>query len=222
MDKNSLIMDKKQNLIVILDYLVGYVFIYPLIVSWLYSIGVFSKDSIVGEVIIYVLVFWVTVAICRKNLFNGLTKKYNYLKIIWYTIVVVLVQLVMMVVLTLLFDIDTSANQQSIIESLATRPIYTKIIVLIFGPVVEELVFRECIYKQLDYSGKKNFGRRLSAFLFGFVHVFSSLLQGNFSDLIYLFVYMAIGYVLTMVYDSTDSIVACILVHMLNNFLGLL
>ncbi|NBK98982.1 MAG: CPBP family intramembrane metalloprotease, partial [Erysipelotrichia bacterium] len=58
------------------------------------------------------------------------------------------------------------------------------------------------------------------SFLFGFVHVMSSLLIGQYNDLIYLFLYAGLGFILAYAYEYNKSIYACIILHMAYNFMG--
>jgi membrane protease YdiL (CAAX protease family) len=58
-------------------------------------------------------------------------------------------------------------------------------------------------------------------FAFGFIHVFSSLLSGNFSDLWNIFTYMAMGFFFVKIYEETGSVFPAILLHVLNNAIAL-
>lgn len=117
---------------------------------------------------------------------------------------------------------ETSNNQNNINNSYEIAPFYLIFNVVIFAPIVEELVFRGAIFNLV--KGKKNFwiANIISAFIFGFIHVSASLYSGNYLDLTYIITYMSMGIVLGLAYKDSDSIFGSIAVHFVNNAIACL
>ena len=88
------------------------------------------------------------------------------------------------------------------------------------APVGEELIFRGVIF-----TGLRKYNRVLayvvSAFLFGFIHVMSSVFAGNILEMVQMIPYMCSGLVFAYVYESTDNIWGSILTHMTNNIVAM-
>ena len=123
-------------------------------------------------------------------------------------------------ILVLVFHLEQSGNQSSIIELYSQQPIKVIFAALVFAPIVEELVFRGSFYAPL----RKNhhlLGVLLSSFLFGFLHVYQSLFAGNLMDLLYIFSYGLLGSFMCRIYDKTNSFFSCVLLHFLNNFISI-
>ncbi|MDO5754856.1 MAG: CPBP family intramembrane metalloprotease [Tissierellia bacterium] len=80
----------------------------------------------------------------------------------------------------------------------------------ILAPIVEELVFRRYLYCRCCYYLSPNYAIILSAFVFALIHF-------NFVQSGYAFFG---GLVLTYIYRKTGSLLLCIGLHMMNNFLG--
>lgn len=94
------------------------------------------------------------------------------------------------------------------------------IMVVIFAPIFEELVFRGGIFRVLRSKGGFWVAALISSFMFGFMHVLNALLLGELTDLIYLFLYGGLGIVLAWAYEHNKSIYACIILHMFYNFIA--
>lgn len=88
---------------------------------------------------------------------------------------------------------------------------------VIFAPIVEETVFRGCIFQSL----RKKHGFLLSAciagFLFGFLHIIASITDGNFQNMLYIIEYGILGFILAIPFELTDSLYGSIGLHALYN-----
>ena len=124
-------------------------------------------------------------------------------------------------ILVLVFGLEQSGNQSSIIQLYAQQPLKVMFAALVFAPVVEELVFRGSLYAPFR-KNQHLFGILLSSFAFGFLHVYQSLFTGNFMDLLFIFSYGLLGSFMCRVYDKTNSFFSCVLLHFLNNFISII
>ena len=124
-------------------------------------------------------------------------------------------------ILVLVFGLEQSGNQSSIIQLYAQQPLKVMFAALVFAPVVEELVFRGSFYAPLR-KNQHLLGILLSSFAFGFLHVYQSLFTGNFMDLLFIFSYGLLGSFMCRVYDKTNSFFSCVLLHFLNNFISII
>lgn len=96
-------------------------------------------------------------------------------------------------------------------DTLSTgNPIIGFISVAIFAPVVEEVFCRGLIYTRLKQGMPKVVAAVISALMFGVMH-------GEIIWILYAFV---VGLMLVWVFEKTNSLLACILVHAANNGLS--
>ncbi len=93
---------------------------------------------------------------------------------------------------------------------------------MIFAPIVEETIFRGGVFTCLRSRVSFSWAMLISSFLFGFIHIMDSLIEGNFTDVTYLFLYTGIGLVLAYGYEKSNSIIVSTGVHMCNNILAIL
>ena len=108
---------------------------------------------------------------------------------------------------------DSSVNQQSIEYILFSKyGIFMILIIVVIGPILEELVFRKAIHKFLDNFKLPNWLIVLiSSVLFGLIHVASA------GDFIYIFSYLFMGVALGTLERITKNIYPSIIVHMFIN-----
>lgn len=113
---------------------------------------------------------------------------------------------------------DSSSNQQVITDLMAFHPILMGGMTILCAPLVEEVVFRLTVMRGLlKYPW---IAILLSSFLFGLIHVISSLFIGDFADCIYIIQYMAMGCALGYVYYCHQNIWYSIGVHAIQNTLS--
>ncbi len=110
---------------------------------------------------------------------------------------------------------ESSVNQQVLTDLMAFHPILMGGMTILCAPLVEEVVFRLTIMRGL--LKHPWVAILLSSFLFGLIHVISSLLIGNFADCIYIIQYMAMGGALGYVYYRHQNIWYSIGVHAIQN-----
>lgn len=124
------------------------------------------------------------------------------------------------VLLTVIGGPEVSVNQSGLDMIMNFDKTKFLIMVIVIAPIFEELVFRGAIFRTI--RGRKGFwlAALVSSFLFGFMHVMSSLFMKEYIDLIYLILYGGLGIVLAWAYEFNHSIYACIILHIAYNFMA--
>ena len=215
---------------ILLNYIVGYLFLYPRIFGYLLIFvprGLLEQMSFVFENLIYLFVFVSTVVLAwpmlKEDLMKLRKKKLKFAMGVGKRYIqMYLVMLVTNMLVMIVSGIESSANQQEVLNQMALHPVQIMLISSVFAPVCEEIVFRGVIFKKLDRESGFIAASLVSAVLFGLLHVYVSLLRGNWLDLVFIVVYGSMGWVLCRAVQDHDSIYSSILVHSLNNFLACL
>lgn len=124
--------------------------------------------------------------------------------------------------INLIPGITNSSNQEMIIKIIEENPFSAFISVVIFAPIVEELVFRGGIYNLLKNKLSENLSLILSSLIFGLLHVIFGLLAFEISEFIFLIAYFILGLGFGFIYKKTNNIYICIIVHFINNLISFL
>lgn len=127
-----------------------------------------------------------------------------------------------MITLLTTSTVGSSANQTQITTLLNVAPILMIVCIVIFAPVLEEIIFRLMIFT----GTYQRFGRIaayiISAGLFGFLHVYSAIFAGNVSEILQIFPYLFMGAGLCFVYEKADNIYIPICAHALINVISVI
>lgn len=111
-------------------------------------------------------------------------------------------------ILTEKFELPDAALQISVAMS---RDIFGLLMLVLVGPVVEELVFREAIEGEMLRRGVSPWAAiGISALAFGFVHL--NLAQGLYA--------FPVGILLGIIYYKSGNIILSSLLHILNNIIA--
>lgn len=124
-------------------------------------------------------------------------------------------------------NIMTSSSVNLIVMSLAT---------IILAPILEEIIFRKCLFNILGKKLSPIWVILISGLIFGSIHIISPVIEAItnvmtndakpitiFYQFVYLFVYGLMGVGLGFTYQySKRNLVPCIIVHMINNFISVL
>lgn len=114
-----------------------------------------------------------------------------------------------------------SANQEAVSQLALLEPTMMIVSTVILAPLVEELIFRVGLF-QLFYTKSRTTAYLVSSLAFGFVHIVNGLFAGDFSQILYLLPYGLLGAVLCRFYEKRDTIFAPMMIHALNNLIGIL
>ncbi|TWT25433.1 CPBP family intramembrane glutamic endopeptidase [Planomicrobium sp. CPCC 101110] len=105
-----------------------------------------------------------------------------------------------------------SANTQNIVTIAEVVPL-TVIAVVLFGPVLEELVFRRVVFGSLNQTTNFFIATAVSALVFALVHL----------EFMHLLLYFTTGLILAFLYQKTKRIITPIIAHvMLNGYVMLI
>ena len=115
------------------------------------------------------------------------------------------------------FVTGVSVNQASITKMPLMRQL---VLVIIYAPVVEEVLFRYVIRCLIRNAGLYIL---VSGLVFGMVHVLSSIgSRSSLEVILYALPHIGVGLHQGYIYASTNSIETCIITHrMINRFAGI-
>lgn len=114
---------------------------------------------------------------------------------------------VLMNIVGILRDVTPENDLNSLLQN--SSPITVLLVVVILGPIMEELLFRYAITRRLLPYGEKT-AVLLTGLFFGLAH-------GNFYQFFYCF---AIGALFSYIYVRTKSLLYPVLFHIVFNFIG--
>lgn len=189
----------------VLDYYTINVFLnfFSTLISMIFSIILF-KDFLIENIKKF-----------KEKLFNN---------IIWSATaglgIMYLISYISNIIITLFLGSSDTASNQLLFESLIENNfIFMALQAIIFAPIVEELIFRGLIFRSLR-GYNMYLAHFVSAFLFGFIHIYQGLLAGDMTQLLYLLSYGGMGFAFSLAYEKKKTICAPIFIHFLNNLIA--
>lgn len=220
---------KKNAILLLLHYFFGYMFLYPQL-GILITFMISGQPGVIYTEIAYGIYAWMilgTLLLSKPYLKESIkATKGNFFKHVFKAIKLYfplyLSLLVITPVIQLITNKQTSQNQLIIEEAFGQSPWLIAITALVMAPIVEEVVFRGALYRTLRNHRSYWFAIVISSVSFGFVHVFQSLLTGNYQDLFSIILYSAMGFFFVKAYEETGSIFPAIFLHLIVNSVGVL
>lgn len=175
----------------------------------------YGLDTVVTLITMSLMLF-----ILRKHM-PKILEGFKDIKIYTLALKLYLVIMVLNIIMGL-FITEQGANQEAINNMIQDSPYTQFIAVVIFAPIMEEIIFRYAIFKSILYKNRI-LAYVVSSLIFGSVHLIMSIFQGSLSqDIVLLPVYTMLGAVFAFAYDHTGKLSAPIVAHMLNNFVAFL
>lgn len=223
-------LTRSRRWALLLNYLVGYTFLYPLLAGML-SVTVYElsgmdiRSWLSGLIYLFVLISslmlaWPLIQRDRRKflarpraIVQDSAKRY---------VVMYFSMLVLNVLIILLSGQTSSQNQETIVSELIRSPLQIVLVTCVFAPIVEELVFRGVLFTSLRQRAGYRIAALVSGLLFGLLHVYSSLFAGNWMDLCFLVVYGAMGAQLCLAYEHNETLFSPILMHAFNNLISVI
>ncbi len=206
-------------------YFIGYEFVLPYIFSWiaLSNDPTLTHFPLIYQVGIYlialIIAFWLAFPLLKQEWHFQFRKL--VVTIIYGVLIAVLFNVVFAIIMASLQGPQNSANQAGLeLVMYESIPLYA-LMTGVLAPFLEEIIFRGVLYRGFKAHFNTWIALFISAFLFGFIHVSTSLFLGDFNDFIYLFLYGGIGLIFIVAYEYNDSIWACILLHAAYNLFAL-
>ena len=226
--KSKAKLSKLRMVLMILNYFVGYAYVYP----WIYSrFSILTYGQAYFTVEEYFMVFLTTLALSVWIMFPILKESWANFKADWpKTLISCVIGLVIILIFSALLGSlanflsqqSTSENQASVDTLLQNAPLLATFSAVIFAPIVEELIFRGIFYRCLRPRLDVTSAMLLSGLLFGLAHVSQALLQGNFADLAYILVYGFLGILFAGMYEYRQNIYGSMIMHAIYNAAALL
>lgn len=213
-------------ILLILNYYVGFAYLYPRwaaqITLWLNPWAYQTSSVVLFGFYIWMILFSVIIAfpLFKESWQKMLPVRKMMKNVLFLCITVYIVNIAFSLIASILSGSTTSINQEGLDQSMKTIPMLTAFITIVYAPIVEETLFRGVFFRCL--RGRFNFliSMLVSGLMFGSIHIFSSVLAGNFMDAWYLLTYAGIGFILCIAYEQNNSIYPSILLHFMVNFLG--
>lgn len=141
----------------------------------------------------------------------------KYLKSTYhYYIIGLLIMLVSNIIIG--FFMSMPENEEANRQIIELLPYYSIINLVIFAPIVEELMNRVILRNAFKH---KIYYILWSGLIFGFLHVAFSL-SNNYLELLYIIPYGALGCALAKIYDDSNNVCSNIFFHSLHNFICVL
>lgn len=218
------IMSSKDSLIALFAYFIAY-----LIFSNIIIYGAMIAGS--SEEMLYLIQFYLDVffLVLIFQLSKALFKDVEYgcelsvfFEIPKYYIGIILTNLIIAVPIMLISSGEVSNNQQAVESMISSNIVYSCFSIAIFAPVVEELVFRGVIYKNLRMCFGVFCSIVVSSTCFVLMHFLISLIIGDINDLLFMPLYLVPSVFLCVFYEKTNNIFAPIYLHAFNNLIGIL
>lgn len=221
-------LSRRRVLLILANYFAGYLFVYPMLIGLLYSLleplGVKNLQAIL-ENAVYLWVFAITVTAAwpllkehlqrfrrnRRNIIKSSLTHYVQMWLIMYGLNLAII---------LITGLSSSQNQDTVVQQLTQSPLQIVLVTCVFAPIVEETVFRGAVFATLRNCTSFRNAAWVSGFLFGLLHVFTSLLSGNLSDGIFILVYGTMGYLLCAAEEENQTLISPLFMHGLNNLIS--
>lgn len=132
--------------------------------------------------------------------------------------------LVIATLFSIIMPQGSQAGNQTVIESTFwNAPYFMTFNIVIFAPIVEEIIFRGVLYQSFRTKNTYWIAVIISCAIFALLHVIQPLLStGDLKELLFFLQYAFMSYFMIIAYEKTGSIWGAILIHLLNNSLSLI
>lgn len=216
-------LSKRKKSLLLLIYIAG-MFILPLILIGVAALIVrfnsntftiqevlhFQTTAIVVSYGILTLVLLLLTRSVFKQDFRKINSWGNFIKQMGLGILCTFTAATVGGILVQLFGVnETAANQEAVEAALAAMPLGMIFSVVIFAPIVEEIIFRFVLMNLFNWNPLYRI--LFSSIIFGLVHVIAG---GGF---IHIIPYFLIGVVFGCIYHKNDNIWYATILHMLHN-----
>lgn len=212
--KKSIKKQKKQSEILLFSYFLYYG-LQPLVVYYAGS-GYGRITAMLITDLLYVLFLF---AMCLPDLFSNLEKcRIKDIKTVLVIVVSLFLCNILFSVVTSFMHLTAPENEMQLIQLYKTAPVYFVIKACLIGPFVEEMIFRYSVHKCFSFP----YRIYISGLLFGMMHMISTLISGNYMNMIYIMLYAGTGLLLSYVYEKNQNIYTVISGHAMYNLIAVM
>lgn len=219
-------LNSRQSLVAALNYFLAYQFLFPLVVMIVFStVDPTSQQLLLG---VYLPVFVIGIGSSRRYLSkqwylfcsrfgHNLWVSLKHNLYIYGTLIIV------NTAITFFFGLNESGNQTTVAQAFFADPLIYLLMIVIFAPVIEELLFRGVFYQRFRQDNRFLFALIFSSLAFGAIHVLPIMwISSSLIELVYIIPYGLMGLFMALAFEETGSIFGAISVHFINNLIGVL
>lgn len=229
-DRGRFAFSTKQSIILLVLYFIGYVVLLAPVGLVLSTLIFKTSNAIHPSIMMFMILMLLisSVYVVRGPLFDSLrffkNDLANNLKILARNFAFLWIfNILSNIVILFVLGERSPENQLSVEQGIASVPLLYGILVMVFAPIVEELVFRGVLYQQ--FRSKKSFLKAvlISTLLFASIHVIPAFLQSfDFTELVFIIQYAGLSFFMIRSFEETSSIWGSIFIHFINNAIGFL
>lgn len=143
--------------------------------------------------------------------------KENLKTSVYYWLVGLGIMYISNIAIAIVMNGQLTENEESVRSLVNMAPLYMVFQLVIYAPIVEELIFRKSIRDVFD---NKVLFTIISGLIFGGLHIITSIT--NLTSLIYLIPYCSLGIAFGLLYVKSDNIFSSIISHTIHNSLALI
>jgi len=216
-------IEKRQISITLISFFAGYMFLLPVITGSIGALLHASESTMMLVSISSQMMFTLFIVYINRDSFKNKYKFSYTWKGIMYGLTAILLSFVFLFILMLILpNYQRSANDVAINTMLSQHMIPTIISSVICAPVMEELVFRKCMYDGLNNRLKSTvIATVITSIIFASMHCIDYILMGQFSEIISILFYIVPPLVFQRAYNKTGDIRVAIAAHMVFNFFSI-
>ena len=218
-----------RTMLLLANYFICYLFLYPFLFAKLTLY--FDPTAVIISMPLQYIAYGLTFASTLWLAYPMLVQSYERMKghgkehvmtILTHVFVILALNVALSLLISMFTNTTTSTNQSEIVQSSYIQPLLNLIVTVGFAPFVEECVFRGGVFLKLREKLGFFWSALISGFLFGLIHVMSSLSAGDYADVMYVIVYAGIGFLLAYTLEKTKTVYACMAVHAISNLVALI
>lgn len=181
-----------------------------------------EKQLVFVEAFFSIIILAILILISRKKFIENFKDFFKNIKSYLkrnakYWLWSLLIMFISNLAISLIFNVTTSANDQSVRDLFDYYPIYIFLTAVILAPFTEELVFRQSIRYLIK---NKYIFIIASGLIFGFMHISTSL--ASLADILYIIPYSVPGMAFAYMLVKEDNIMVPISFHVIHNSISMI
>lgn len=220
-------LNKFQVIFILIVYFGGYLLLGQEIIPAFFLKGFDVKHILIYLDVLQLVILAIVIAVC----YGWYGRQYKRLKkhpirnilIILFSLLLLYTSMIL-IEMYIISPLGLSEAENQVNNDLLFRydPIGETLGAVIFAPIVEETVFRGCIFQPLRKKHGFLFSACMAGLLFGFLHIIASITDGNWMNMLYIIEYGMLGFILAIPFELTDSAYGSIGLHAVYNGITIL